>query len=277
MFWFFKKKKQPKKLRPLHKGPFKLERFADSKMEAANDQLTDGYVATGAFGVKDLLAAYRELREKHPDMKVVTSLDDFQASYTSFHSVGFFNLDATDDVDLSRLPRSAFDDDGEYLGEVNTPEEFFIREANFRRQLKSTSFDDMCALMTGFNDHFIQSEFWDDVKTAHKKLDGISVFHLVPVTHAYETLIAFPNGYFDGDLTPFENHELARHLEERTGLTLFGIGSTYLAFTWEGDATDHMLATLQQLSVIPDDEEFCAKLKTDMNERNYVLINYTNH
>lgn len=281
MFSFFKKKKKsdPRQRRPMAKGPLKLVRFSETKMAAAQEQLTDGYVATGAFGIPDLLKTYHKLQSEHENMKVVTSLDDFQASYTSYHAAERYGLNDTGEVDVSIMPADRFDETGEYLGEMNTPEEFPIREANFRRQLVTMSFDEVSARLRTNTELTLWDEYWKDVSTYAKKLDGISVFNLAPVRHAYETLIAFPNGYFgpddpEGDLNPFENHELARHLEERAGLTLFGIGSAYLAFTWDGDVTDTMLDTLTSICAIPDDAGFRSKLKADMAKRGYVLVTY---
>lgn len=280
MFSFFKKKnKETKTVRPLHKGPFKLVRFSETNMAAAQEQLTDGYVATGAFGLPDLLKTYRKLQDEHTGLKVVTSLDDFQASYTSYHAAERYGLNDTDGVDASLMPANRFDETGDYLGEMNTPEEFPIREANFRRQLVTMSFDEVSARLRTNTELTLWDEYWKDVSTYAKKLDGISVFNLAPVRHAYETLIAFPNGYFgpdgpEGDLNPFENHELARHLEERAGLILFGIGSAYLAFTWDGDVTDTMLDTLTSICAIPEDAGFRSKLKADMAKRGYVLVTY---
>ncbi len=55
------------------------------------------------------------------------------------------------------------------------------------------------------------------------------LIQLVPVRRAADVLAAFPNGYFKPDLSPMQNHVLARTLEERHGLALFGIGASTLA------------------------------------------------
>jgi hypothetical protein len=52
----------------------------------------------------------------------------------------------------------------------------------------------------------------------------------VPVTKSYEAIMAFPNGYFNGDLNPFENYFLCKVLEEEFSYALFGIGASTLAF-----------------------------------------------
>ncbi|WP_137937574.1 hypothetical protein [Chitinivorax sp. B] len=61
-------------------------------------------------------------------------------------------------------------------------------------------------------------------------LDQPPYILLVPVKHNYETLYAFPNGYFSCDLSPFENWLLAKYMEVEFGYRLMGLGASHIAF-----------------------------------------------
>src|SRR5690606_22895907 len=62
------------------------------------------------------------------------------------------------------------------------------------------------------------------------KHEKLFLAQLVPVETAAETVAAFPNGYFYGDLNPMQNLVLARHLEASYGLRLIAMGAGRLAY-----------------------------------------------
>ena len=64
------------------------------------------------------------------------------------------------------------------------------------------------------------------------------IFQFVPVDAAADAIAAFPNGYFNNDLNPFQTHALARYLEAEHGLALFGTGSRFLGFRREAPLSE---------------------------------------
>jgi hypothetical protein len=104
------------------------------------------------------------------------------------------------------------------------------------------------------------------------------VFQFVPVRRAADAIAAFPNGYFEGDLSPMQNHMLAYHLETEYGLELFGVGSRFLGFrraeALDAAAAHAVATTLVALYRGPIDgaSESLAKLLTG---RDWLLFRYT--
>lgn len=256
------------------RGPFRMERFANSDLPMAQHQMLDGYICNGEFGVDTLLETVTRLQQEYPGTHLLASLDDFQASYTSGHAFQTYSLWDAEGQDLSHLPKSCFDQAGEYLGNLHTPEEFSIVEYNFRKQIKPISFEGIRARLRDNATYFDDKLYWEDCERMSERLDGEARILPVPVAYAYETIIAFPNGYFHGDLTPFENFEVARHLEEQFGLRLFGIGSAYLAFAPNRALTGEEIEQIADLFKRAGDRPFEQQLAKWIEQHGYVLIWY---
>ncbi|WP_137937573.1 hypothetical protein [Chitinivorax sp. B] len=105
--------------------------------------LCDRYQLNHIDNHEDLIAGYLQLAEKHPDHRVLLTLDDIdQAGYTSMHTKHKHDLDDTADYDLSSLGPDCFED-GEHQGYLTSKDEFFIREGNFRKHCDGVSLEDL--------------------------------------------------------------------------------------------------------------------------------------
>lgn len=204
MFGLFKRKPKPLELVP----------FADGKPLTFNSLLCDGVTARNLGSFAELMELQARLQREKPDHVVLASLDDLgQAAYTSGHCAFANALD------------EAADEDEEA--------EFPDRLANFLRLVGKEESGQFAGLLDwetegDRNDPVTVNA---DPEAALRIADEKEViFQLVPVSSAADSIAAFPNGYFNSDLTPAQNHALARRLESRYGLDLFGIGSRFLGF-----------------------------------------------
>ena len=191
--------------------------------------LCDEYQLNNIENIEDLLLFIRDKKQQYPDKKLLLSLDDFsQACYTSGHARNTYHLDEVGSLDLSSVSPEAFED-GEHQGYLSTPSEFFICQHNFNQLVKDAIFSDACNKGLTLSEEYIDE--WEDYqKSPLSMFDQPLSALLVPVNHAYQTLSAFPNGYFSSDLSPAENFAVAKRLEERYGLELIGVGASYLGF-----------------------------------------------
>ncbi len=176
-----------------------------------------------------LMAVVDEYAEKNPDASVLISLDDLgQAHYTSQHAMSSNELDEVEGYDLSSVDAAAFEN-GEHLGYPSTPSEFFILEANFRKKCAAADFAQACAKGLTLDDDELSTLERINADPA-QCLDDEVLLHTVPVREPSMMLSAFPNGYFDSDLDPFENYAVAEHLRQQYGYRLFGIGASCIGF-----------------------------------------------
>jgi hypothetical protein len=204
MFGLFKRTPKPLELVP----------FADGKPLTFNGLPCDGVTARNLPSFAELLELHSRLQLKHPDVVVLASLDDLgQACYTSGHCAFAHELDTVEDED----------------GEAD----FADRLANL---LKLTQ-DEEAGRFAGVLDWQTGGDSNDPVtvNADPEAALGIArekevIFQFVPARSAADAIAAFPNGYFNSDLNPMQNHALARRLESQYGLALFGIGSRFLGF-----------------------------------------------
>jgi len=192
--------------------------------------LCDGYKLTGSFTLNEIEKFVRAECKQHPKDILLATLDDpDQAFYTCGHSIMSHDLNNTDGYDLKSLPPHQFED-GEHIGYLRTPEEFFIRKKNFLKNVEGKSLSDLS-----------QKRCWSGItdpvpsllvpKTVYSlSRENRSYIQIVNVETCYEALAAFPNGYFADDCDPFQNYILAKHLYKKFGFKLFGVGATYLGF-----------------------------------------------
>lgn len=212
--------------------------------------LFDSYIIEDLSSFTELLDLYQTYKKDNPGKTVMVTLDNLlQAEYTSTHASMSNDLDEAEGYDLSGLDPKCFED-GEYLGYLSTPSEFFIRKENFLKQLTGVDFSSACERGLTIDEAEIlvlknvnQSPFKYLDKTIHLKI--------IPVENAYEGVCGFPNGYFQSDLNPFENYALAKHLSENYGFDLFGIGASLIGFvrndTLDENQTKNLIADLSRL------------------------------
>lgn len=215
--------------------PVTLVPFAETPPRLFSALLCDGVSAYNLPSFAELLALHARLQEERPDHRVLASLDDLgQAAYTSGHGIEVHRLDDIEGHDLSGLDPGRFEH-GAHRGYLGTPAEFPIRLGNLLRG--AVPVESVRGLLlwetTGdANDLVTVNRDPDAALRIAQERDVI--FQFVPVASVADMIAAFPNGYFHGDLNPFQNHALARHLETGHDFALFGIGSRFLGFRREG-------------------------------------------
>ena len=255
--------------------------FTDARPQIFCTLLCDGVTALRLSSFADLLALHAQLQAERPQLRVLASLDDLgQAAYTSGHAALASDLDDIADDDLPLLAPSSLED-GDYIGSLTSPAEFPIRLANLRRQARDVDFADMAGLLdwsTSGDDNDPVTSNRDPDRALWIGEEKQILFQFVPVASAADTIAAFPNGYFQPDLDPMQNHALARHLDSRHGLALVAIGSRFLAFRRaqplgfnEADALAADIAALYAGSP----PNAAAQLAALLTGRDWLLLRYT--
>ncbi len=191
----------------------------------------------------ELLAVYEKYANLHPVKSILLTLDDrHQAEYTSGHTCNSNDLDDIEGHDLSSVHRSCFED-GEHKGYLSHPSEFFIRKNNFLEKAQSYNFESACK--KGLTMEKEEIELLEKINQEPLSyLDEELALMIVPVEHAFESISAFPNGYFSSDLDPFENYAFAKRLENKYEYKLLGIGTSLIAFRKNPDLTTEQLLEL---------------------------------
>ncbi|HEX8063022.1 MAG TPA: hypothetical protein VF535_07375 [Allosphingosinicella sp.] len=217
-------------------APLRLVPFAEGRPATFCEWLCDGVTAHNLSSFAQLMTVHSALQQERPGRVVLATLDDLdQACYTCGHATEAFGLDDVD-RDLSALPEELFDG-GEHQGYFSRPEEFPLRLANLLDKARPVGLAQLAGLLEftpdGEGNDFVAVNA-DPDRALGLSLEKHVLFQFVPVDSAADSIAAFPNGYFACDLSPMQNHALARHLESAYGLALFGIGSRYLAFRRSG-------------------------------------------
>ncbi len=191
--------------------------------------LCESYMFSAYKSFDEIIKTYNDLKKENPKKQVLFTLDDLnQAEYTSSHATMSYDLDETDGYDLSGVDSSAFED-GEHVGYLSTKSEFFIRKANFEKQVVNIDFSNVCkkGLILDEEEAIIQQKKNENPLYL---FDEQIIIKIVPVNVSYKAIYGFPNGYFSSDLNPFENYALAKHLYEKYNYEFFGIGASFLGF-----------------------------------------------
>lgn len=240
--------------------------------------LCDEYRLSAIGSLSELAAAARTISANHPGCRALFTLDDrHQARYTSGHAAN--NLDLADacEEELAALPAECFED-GEYLGYLCTKAEFGICLRNFRAAVAPATFEGACAHGLALDEQALQ-EWLDYQQHPVTLLDQPVSALVVPVEQSYDTLAAFPNGYFTSDLDPAQNHAVARQLAQNHGYELMGVGASYLGF-WRAQAADAALAQalaqdLCALYNVADRPRMAAVFAEAIIGRAHVWLRYT--
>lgn len=248
-----------------------LEDFSDN-----NGILFGAFLICELTSFEELMHIYQKFKQDNPDKTIIFTLDDvYQAEYTSTHAKMYHNLDEVEGFDLTNLDDSAFED-GEHIGYLSTPTEFFIRKENFLKQAQKINFLSACnkGLMIDEKEILL-------LKKVHQSpflyLDKEIVLKIIQVEKPYEAFVGFPNGYFFSDLDPFENYALAKHLFENYQYELFGIGASLLGFIrkmpLEKPQSQQLVSDLVQLyEVEPIIENHLLEI---IEKGNFLFLKYT--
>lgn len=240
--------------------------------------LCDSYFIENIESFQELMEVYNLYKQNNPEKTIIVTLDDLgQAEYTSVHSTMSNDLDTIEGHDLSGVDKECFEN-GEHLGYLSTPSEFFILKENFLKQVIDVNFltacdkgltidEDELAILEKIN----QSPF--------EFLDKKIILKIVPVKNAYEGVCGFPNGYFSSDLDPFENYALAKHLFEKYGLALFGIGASFLGFTMNRtlDIQEVQELGIDLSNLYDATPELFVKLLEITQEKGYLFLKYVEY
>lgn len=203
--------------------------FTVGEAGAFDRHVADGYHCTHVPDFKTLIALVREKAAAHPDRAVFATLDDYgQACYTSGHARGRHALDEDDAVDLD-----GYYDTDHPPGDPATAKHYAALFTVMHRKLLAKAEGKTFADLAGRIDwrHPDSPGFAALNANPNQALDhrGEHYLLLVPVADPAEAITAFPNGYFQGDLTPMENLVLARHMSGYDYRPL-GIGASYVGF-----------------------------------------------
>jgi len=253
--------------------PVTLTSFAETQPRLFNTLLCDGVTAHNLPSFAELRALHARLQAGRPGQRVLASLDDLgQAAYTSGHGTEAHRLDdvVADDPADSLPP---------HPGYLSTPADFPVRLANLLRG--AVDLEAVRGLLW-----WETSGDANDPVTINRDPEAALqiaqeqevIFQFVPVDSAADAIAAFPNGYFNADLNPFQTHALARYLEAEHGLALFGIGSRFLGFRREAPLSEggaqRLAASL--CGLYADTPEGAAEALTALlTGRDWLLFRYT--
>lgn len=211
--------------------------------QTRNEILFDSFIIENLNSFNELLEVYHNYKRNNSEKTIILTLDDLgQAEYTSSHSIMSNDLDETEGYDLSGIDKACFED-GEHIGYLSTPSEFFIRKQNFLKQTEDIDFVSVCERELTIDEDEI-SILEKINQSPFEYLDQQLILKIVPVEKPYEGICGFPNGYFSSDLNPFENYALAKHLFEEYNFELFGIGASLLGFIRNENLEENKLKEL---------------------------------
>lgn len=259
--------------------PVAITPFAEKLPVAVSPQPCDGVTIEHVQTFAALRTILREHQAAHPDRRVFMGFDDVgQASYTSMHAAMSLGLDDLEGRDLSAYDQSRFDPDDAL---ADCPELFPERLANFMAYVAAAQGEiEKGALVWSDpdvrNDILSANRDPDTILAMAKERDFFLQF--VPVDRPAQVLASFPNGYFDGDLTPAQNYALAERLDAEYGLQLDGIGSSFLSFAAQEPLdAERARAVSADLCALyadapPSAEEELAAVLCD---RDWVLVRYS--
>jgi hypothetical protein len=184
----------------------------------------DAWVIENAPDFDAFVAVYEEKSAlAGPDFCLFSSFDDYdQACYTSGHAMEKYQLDPL------------YEDDPP---EPSCDAKFQAIFKKFKSLTEQSNFCDLAGKLIGYNDLKAIAFLTKINKDPSLCFDTEMVMQIVPVGNPEDAMAAFPNGYFTDDLTPFENHTLAKHLREKHGYSLIAIGAQYMCFYRREPAT----------------------------------------
>lgn len=252
--------------------PVEISGFDDEPPRLFTTLLCDGFVVRNVPDFAAWIALLRSFQRDHRDVRMLGTLDDVhQSAYTSGHAIEKHDLDHTDELAEPDADR----------GYLLRRDQFPIRLANLLARARGVTFNSMAGLLPwstpdDANDPIaINADPEAALGWQHEKQ---FLAQLVPVVTAAETVAAWPNGYFVGDLDPMQNFALAQRLEIRFGLQLCAIGAGRLAFVADaplgtGAAADAAADIVSLYTDAPSDAASC--LAAWLSTHDTLLIRYT--
>jgi hypothetical protein len=248
--------------------------FAEARPRTFNTLLCDGVTARHLPSFAELVALHARLQRERPDCRVLASLDQLgQACYTSGHCTDLYELDPDEDDDAAG--------GGEDADGLGGRPEFPVRLARLLRLSEAVDPSALAGLLPWGTDgdaNDLVTVNRDPERALRIYGEKEVLFQFVPVEAAADTIAAFPNGYFHSDLTPMQNHCLARYLEADFGLALFGIGSRFLGFRRDrslDEAESQALAIALIALHVDAPEEAADALARLLAGRDVLLFRYT--
>jgi hypothetical protein len=238
--------------------------------------LFESYLMEECESFDQLLEVYQRFKDTNLKKSIIITLDTLgQAEYTSTHAILANDLDSIEGYDLSTVDPVAFEN-GEHIGYLSTASEFFIRKDNFLKQTKNVDFSEACNRGLSIEPEEIIT--LQKVNNAPMEyLDKQIILKIVPVEKSYEAICGFPNGYFSGDLNPFENYALAKHLFEKYEYELFGIGASLIGFiknsVLDEDKAEDLMDDLA--SLYDSEKDLFRNLVQSIKEKKYLFLKYT--
>lgn len=181
-------------------------------------------------GFDDLLDAFWKIEAAQRTRgRAFLTLDDAnQCLYTSGHARGKHDLDAGLDCPEHDDAKAVRDYEVVLLQAARAA----LRDPN-----RSLAWEQVCESL-----HASEADI-DALAELNRSpalvLDTVHVVQCLPVQDGVDLLANLPNGYFEGDWSPFACHAVALRLRERHGYELFGIGARMLGFMRLGSA-DHL-------------------------------------
>ncbi|MDN3619616.1 DUF4253 domain-containing protein [Polaribacter undariae] len=254
----------------------KIEKLTNNR-SPYHELLFESFLIENIKSYEELMDVYQTYKQNHPDKTIILTLDDLgQAEYTSGHACDWNSLLDTEGYDLSGLDKACYDEDNEHLGHLSTPSEYFIIRENFLKQTKGIDFKMVCERnINNSEDDVLDLENMNESPLAF--LDKQVILKILPVEKPYEGLTGFPNGYFNADLSPFENYALSKHLFEKYSLELFGIGASFLGFIknekLEENKVKELIVDLAKLYNTTESE--FDKLAEIIKDKNHLFLRYT--
>ena len=238
-------RKVPAEQNPKFPITLKAADYGDEPPKTWVPLLAKGWTLKGSFTMWEIAEFIRKEKANYPNDTLFGILDDpSQAFYTSGHTMGMNGLEDIDPKAHEGLhPNSLHDiEDGEFVY-LSHPSEFPIRHKVFMDYVEKagptdwhnammwTDGDSGAPVLLGSRMKHPPTQHWDWVR------ETLSYVLRVPVAQACEAIAVMPNGYFDDDMQPDENYQLARALEETFNLQIIGMGATYAGYMREAAFT----------------------------------------
>lgn len=216
--------------------PFGTDTFYTS---ALCDQYSLNHV--GTMGA--LLEFLDTKAQNHPNHRLLATLEDSsQADYTSWHAIDKHNLNQIDAENLDDASGVNFEG-GEPNRYCETKEDFPFRLKNLEKAAQTLRFHQLEKKHFWSLDHGNhpktakqhEHDEWGrrEITTVNARPNNLfkqgtmreNIVFVVPVSEAYQSIAAFPNGYWADSYGPHELFCICRHFDEQYGLKLFGIGA----------------------------------------------------